>query len=135
DPKHAGVEPAIGMTWDNERLAAAARPIVASLKKDYEVRAAPAARPGNTYICNNISCVVLHGLKGQKVSLAGGGIELETKGLAKTAAGFFHYPARATNEPGEVQTWARMLATVVKTHFASLGSEKAAAAAAGAGTR
>lgn len=135
DPQHPGVEQAIAMSWDNERLAAAARPIVASMRAGYEVVAAPAARPDNTYICNNISCVVLHGLQGRKVALAGGAIELEVAGLAETAAGFFHYPARATREPAEVQAWARMLATVVKTHFAAKAPARRRARPADAGSR
>jgi hypothetical protein len=124
DPSLEGVEQAIAMTWDNARLADAARPVVASMGKDYEVLAATEARAPNTYICNNISTVVLHGLKRHEVVLAGGKIRLEKIALDDTAAGFFHYPDAATNEPSEVRTWARMLATVVETHFAKGNAEE-----------
>ena len=117
DPKAAGVEPAIAMPWDNERLAALAREIIDPLERGYEVVAAPEARKGNTYICNNISCAVLHGLKHERLHLAGGKIKLEKIALPDTTAGFFHYPAAAKNDPVEVLAWARMLATVAKDHF------------------
>lgn len=130
DPKLDGIEAAIGMTWDNTKLADAARPVVDSMKKGYAVMAADAARPRNTYICNNISCAVLHGIKRDAISLAGGKIKITGVDLSDTTAGFFHYPAASTNEPAEVLTWARMLATVVKTQFEST-TEKAEDATAG----
>ena len=118
DPALPGVEAAIPMTWDAPRLAAAAKPIIEAMGRGHEVYAAPRARPENNYICNNISCAVLHGIARKDVALAGGEIRIEDIALPDTAAGFLHLPAAAQNTPAEVQAWCHVLARVMKTHFA-----------------
>lgn len=112
DPSHEGIESAIAMPWDNEALAKMAREVLAGLDPPHEVVAAPAARKGNTYICNNISAVVLHALKGVEVRLAGGHIKLRSD-LEGVKGGFLHYPAKATNRPVEVWRWCEVLAGVI----------------------
>jgi hypothetical protein len=114
-----GVEREIAMRWDGPAMLEIAQPIVASLDRGYEIIAAKAARPGNTYICNNISCCVLHALSGQTLELAGGKIKIPDPKLAKTRGGFFHYPAAARNDAAEVFTWCRMWATLFQAHFAA----------------
>lgn len=127
DPEADGVETEIAMPWDNKRLAKLAKPIVDSIGRGYEVFAPQAARKDNTYICNNISCAVLHGVKHDEVHLAGGKVKIEKLGLSDATAGFFHYPAKATNAPKEVFAWARMLMAVATAHFAEPAGDTEAA--------
>ena len=112
------VEREIAMRWDGPALLKIAKPIVASLDRGYEIIAAKAARPRNTYICNNISCCVLHALSGQNLELAGGAIKIADPKLGETKGGFFHYPASTKNDAKEIFTWCRMWATLFKAHFA-----------------
>ncbi len=113
-----GVTREIAMRWDGAALLKIAKPIVTSLDRGYEIIAAKAARPRNTYICNNISCCVLHALSGQTLELAGGKIKIPDPKLGKTRGGFFHYPASTKNDAKEIFTWCRMWATLFQAHFA-----------------
>lgn len=119
DPSLTGVKRDIAATWDNARLAEAIRPLLPSIAPDIPLLAPPAGRADNAYICNNITNVVLHGLEGVNVALAGGSIYVRTD-LQHTKAGFFHYPASAKREPAEVFHWARVMATIIDAHFAGV---------------
>jgi len=129
-----GVEQTIAMTWDAKALATFVSPLVESIPRNnqtkiFKVRGEDSARPSNDYICNNISFVILHALKGAVVNLAGGNLRFGpaqtrpaptsdvefieiTKELrdSVTSAGFFHYPDTGTDEGRTVFGWSKVLA-------------------------
>jgi hypothetical protein len=113
DPALEGVESDVAATWDNVALAAAVTPLVREIDERFEVLAPAGGRAENDYICNNVTNVVLHALKGVEVPLAGDRIRLRAD-LPGVEAGFFHYPAGAKDDPAEAQAWARVLATILR---------------------
>lgn len=113
DPKLKGVEPAIAMRWNSAAMAKAAQPFVARIGKKYEIYVAPRARPENSYICNNISCAVLHGIKLGTLPLAGGLVQIEDIRLTNTIAGFLHLPAHATRKANEIENWCRAILAAI----------------------
>lgn len=129
DPALKGAESAIAMRWDGAAMARAARPHIAGIGRKYEVYVAPRARPENNYICNNISCAVLHGIKLGALPLAGGAIRVEAIRLPNTVAGFLHLPERATREADEIVGWCRAVLAAID---AQLSLKTASPASAGA---
>jgi hypothetical protein len=129
-----GVEQSIAMTWDAKALAALTLPIAKKIPgsawgQSFAVRGEDAARPSNDYICNNVSFVILHAIKGTTVNLAGGKlrigpassapaagedvefIELETATAGKvSSAGFFHYPDTRSDRGSTVFGWGLVIA-------------------------
>jgi len=129
-----GVENSIAMTWDAKKLATFVSPVVDAIRRDnnsnvYKVKGEDDARPSNDYICNNVSFVVLHAMKGAVVNLAGGqlrfgsnqhkpdqGSNIEfiefTKELGDgiKSAGFFHYPDTGTDKGQTMFGWSKAIA-------------------------
>ncbi len=76
-PETRGVEHTIAMKWDSKRLASMIGPAVESIASPlpghsgFGVKYGTDASLSNDYICNNVSYVVLHALKGISFSLAG----------------------------------------------------------------
>ena len=132
--KDTGVEQTIAMTWDSKKLATFTSPVATQIprgnkKNVFNVRGEDAARPSNDYICNNVSFVILHGMKGAVINLAGGllrfgpssekpaqGSNIEFIEIPKDvgdgvkSAGFFHYPDTATDEGQTMFGWSKVLA-------------------------
>jgi pyrrolidone-carboxylate peptidase len=118
-------ESAIAMTWDRQKLADVTGPIANTF--GFFVASAPAASYSNTYICNNISYVVLNALRGESFYLAGDLIavnpssanlrsdqtQIRYQGSPTIPAGFFHYPHNANNSSTAVFGWSRILATAI----------------------
>jgi pyrrolidone-carboxylate peptidase len=102
----------IPMTWDGAKLAGATKNAVAAINSNYSVVAEPAARPSNDYICNNMSYVVLHALKGFPAKLAGESLEISTS-VRGAKAGFLHYPVSAYNSKIEVKGWIKVLKEIL----------------------
>jgi hypothetical protein len=129
-----GVEKQILMTWAPKDLATFASPVATSIKRNgkknvFDVKGEDAARPSNDYICNNVSFVILHAMKGTVINLAGGklrfgpiqnmppqgsGIEFVeipsdiSSGIK--SAGFFHYPDTATDKGETMFGWSKVIA-------------------------
>jgi len=87
---HGGPEK-IRMTWDAGAALKNMLPLIKARLSDVALTSKTDDTPG-TYLCNNISYVVLYGLSGKLVSLASDEIKLKFDGLAQTKAGFLHYP-------------------------------------------
>lgn len=99
------------MAWSPTALRDATQDLVQSL--GHQVTASSAPRTDNTYICNNVSYVVLEAIKGAHVSLAGGYLRMNPVINASTKAGFFHFPAAARNSPEDVAVWVKVLAKII----------------------
>jgi len=110
--------PEIAMTWDGAALADGLSPLMAAMPGGFQVTAAHAARPENTYICNNVSYVVLNALQGFPVTLAGDLLRL-TPQLQESRAGFFHYPMQTPLSAASVFGWATVLAKIMQLDSAS----------------
>lgn len=108
-----GVQPTIAMTWDNQKLKTAIQSQV--LKMGFSILAPAQARQENQYVCNNVSFVAAHALKGIRLNLAGGQIVLQPSISSHPQIGFFHYPAESTNTPQSVFSWAKIIATMIAT--------------------
>jgi pyrrolidone-carboxylate peptidase len=109
------------MNWDTSFLAAAARPLIGAMRYQTSVNS-----PGNaseSYICNNLSYVVLRALRGHPVTLAGDQIKLPAvRGAQAARVGFLHIPAmRMVGEgytfAGEVSGWSRILAMIARAEL------------------
>lgn len=129
-----GVSKTIAMTWKPQELAALTAPVAENIPgalpgQSFAVRGEIAARPSNDYICNNVSFVILHAIKGTVVNLAGGKlrigppsaqpspgeniefIELATTTAEKvSSAGFFHYPDTKSDRGDTVFGWGLVMA-------------------------
>ena len=114
-PDVAGQPHERAMTWSNNKLRDAVAIKVHTM--GYEIGAEPAARPSNDYICNNVSYVVLSGLAGESLSLAGGKVLLDPTANAEAKAGFLHLPNGASNQRAEIINWATVVATMVDTQL------------------
>ena len=129
-----GIEQTITMTWDAKKLATFTAPVADAIVRDkktkvFNVRGEDAARPSNDYICNNVSFVILHAIKGAEINLAGGklrfgpsqnspapGSGIEFVEIPKAvadgikSAGFFHYPDTATDAGQTMFDWSKVIA-------------------------
>lgn len=138
-PGDAGVQETIAMTWNGKNLASTTEPLAKNIKRGltsgiFSVRSEAAERRSNDYICNNVSFVILHGIKGAVVNLAGGllrlgpadraptaGQQIEfvefspTIGAAVKSAGFFHYPNTATDKGATIFGWGKVMAKAMIT--------------------
>ncbi|MGE0174128.1 MAG: hypothetical protein AB7T49_15125 [Oligoflexales bacterium] len=103
------------LLWDNKRLVEVTKDDIAAL--GFAAIAPPAPRPSNDYICNNISYIVVHAVKGVNVQLAGEKISLKITVPKIPKVGFFHYPAAAKNEKDSVFRWARVIAKTIITEI------------------
>jgi pyrrolidone-carboxylate peptidase len=99
------------MTWNPSALKAATKDMIESL--GHQVTASTAPRSDNTYICNNVSYVVLEAIQGAHLSLAGGLLRMNPDISPTTKAGFFHFPAYANNSPEDVAVWVKVLAKII----------------------
>jgi hypothetical protein len=88
----------VRMLWDSESIGQRIRPLISKL--GYDLLTPPGARLENTYICNNLSMILLHYAAGNSLSLAGGEINLPKPSFSKQPiAGFFHYPQVDADHP------------------------------------
>lgn len=138
-PNDPGVQETIAMTWNGKELAKAAAPLASNILRGtssgiFSVRAEAAERRSNDYVCNNVSYVILHGIKGAVVNLAGGLLRLGPPdqaptpgqliewveisadvGAAVKSAGFFHYPDTASDKGATVFGWGKVMAKAMIT--------------------
>lgn len=108
-----GLVSPIFMTWNATGLADAVRPLVKLANGTLATLGAPETDPSNIYICNNVSFVVLHALRGVPIHLAGGQIELAPTAL-HVKAGFLHYPESHLDALA-VARWTRVVAKAIAT--------------------
>jgi len=106
------------MTWDAAALSRASEPAVASL--GYASVGQSAARPENSYLCNDISFVALNSAKNKPTSLAGGEVLLASPELPREpVVGFLHFPAVDERHPDlasygrGIFAWGQVLAETV----------------------
>lgn len=106
----------LSMTWDAQRLVDVTRPIVRKKFPDFDVQTSEMETPGK-YLCNNVSYVVLAGIAGHRLRLAGGKMNIKVHGLSKTRAGFFHYPWNSKQDDAAVRAWSRVLAAAISSEM------------------
>ncbi len=99
------------MAWNPAQLKAGTQDLIQSI--GHQVTFASAPRSDNTYICNNVSYVVLEAIKGAHISLAGGYLRMNPVITGSPKAGFFHFPAAANNSPEDVAVWVKVLAKIM----------------------
>lgn len=104
------------MTWDAASLAAKTDLIIKEKLKDFELQTSPAANPSD-YLCNNVSYVVLAGISGFTLPLAGGKMLVHAEGLRATKAGFFHYPSFSPQDEISVKVWIEVMAKVIESEM------------------
>jgi pyrrolidone-carboxylate peptidase len=124
-PTGPDVSPNIAMTWKPAQLAPK---VSLALNKMNEIVGTPAsnayvalpqqsADPSNNYICNNTSFVVLHGLRGVSLELAGGSLKLHPEAQKNIAAGFLHYPVQSSTDNTAIWRWSHVVMTLAEAHF------------------
>jgi hypothetical protein len=111
--KDPGVQSTIAMTWNNQKLKTAIQKQV--LQLGFSLLAPAQARQDNQYICNNVSFVVAHAVKGVHLNLAGGEISLQPSIRSHPQVGFFHFPSTSLKTADSVFGWAQILATMIVT--------------------
>lgn len=104
------------MTWNAFKLLEVTRPIVKQKFPDFDVQTSVDENPGK-YLCNNVSYVVLAGLAGHKLPLAGGRLNLRLSGLSGTKAGFFHYPWDSKQDAEAVRNWSEVMAAAISSEL------------------
>jgi pyrrolidone-carboxylate peptidase len=108
----------VAMNWDARALAKASAADAKTL--GYPAVGQAKARPGNDYLCNNVSYVALRAAEHRPVSLAGGRIVLDPPEFErKPVTGFLHFPAvdsaHALSGYGQgVYDWGRVLARTIR---------------------
>jgi hypothetical protein len=102
----------IAMTWNSKLVYEKNAALIDDL--GLSMTYAPASRPSNNYICNNVSYVVLEAAKGTAISLAGGRIKMYPTAAPKRAIGFMHLPDHATNSRTSVANWIKVLANTIR---------------------
>jgi len=107
----------VEMTWDNKALARRIAPRVKAL--GYETHAPDAWRPGNDYICNNLSFITLHAARGTRFDLAGGLVHVQPVLPSQPQIGFVHLPAAATLDPQTLPQWVQVYASLIDQAFAN----------------
>jgi pyrrolidone-carboxylate peptidase len=104
------------MTWNSPNITAMTRPIVRERFPGFDVRTSDEETPGK-YLCNNVSYVVLAGLAGYELPLAGGMMNVKVNGLSATKAGFFHYPWTSGQDKGAIATWVKVIEAAIKSEM------------------
>ena len=108
------------MTWNRAVLNGQVGPFVKAVNASFSLDEAD-SNPGS-YICNNVSYVILSAIAGRNLSLAGGSIGHSQLGytpasLAGVKAGFFHYPWAATTpaaaDPAQIFAWSKVIAKAI----------------------
>ncbi len=102
------------MSWNPVELAAMANPTLSRNLHEFSTRNPPDHTPG-TYLCNNVSYVVLAGLSGNDLALAGGMMTVKSPNLPGTKAGFFHYPWLSPQDGHAVHEWTNVMAGAIQT--------------------
>jgi hypothetical protein len=64
-----------------------------------------------------VSYVVLAGLAGYELPLAGGMMNVKVNGLSATKAGFFHYPWTSGQDKGAIATWVKVMEAAIKSEM------------------
>ncbi len=142
-PETRGVEHTIAMKWDSKRLASMIGPAVESIASPlpghsgFGVKYGTDASLSNDYICNNVSYVVLHALKGISFSLAGEEIAISgprteahdepgsdikiqiSREVIKRVkvAGFIHYPDTKTDRGEVALGWASAISLLISGSY------------------
>lgn len=103
----------LDMTWDPVALTGMANPLLRRDLQTFTTRNAVGHTPG-TYLCNNVSYVVIAGLTGVEIPLAGGLLPIRIQNLSDTKAGFFHYPWLSPQDGEAVRAWSNVMAGAIK---------------------
>ena len=106
-----GAEWKLAMSWDGPRLYGRVAPMIRALGFTPELHTD--ARDDNTYICNNVSFVVIAAARHEPIILAGGEIRMTTGWGAGAKVGFFHFPTGATAQADAVASWIQVLAAMI----------------------
>ena len=104
------------MTWNAAELVLATNPIVEGKLPGFSIHTSDEETPGE-YLCNNLSYVVLAGLSGSELSLAGGELKLRYPRLPHAKAGFFHYPWASPQDKGAVSVWGDVMAAAIQSEM------------------
>ena len=118
----------VDMTWNRDALAAATSSLVSEIDlvdgSDTRYSLDTDLSDPGSYICNNVSYVVLSAIAGRTIRLAGRRISNSTLGyapgvLANVKAGFFHYPWDATTgaspDSKRIYGWSKVIAKAIVT--------------------
>jgi len=99
------------MRWDTHALEASIAPLMAAtfIYPDYPT----SWRPGNDYICNQISYIALSAAANHPIRLAGGLIELAPKIQTNPQVGFFHVPSSLSLSNGTIGTWGSLVTSLL----------------------
>ncbi len=130
----------INMKWDGGQLAQETMPLFQYVRPSFSAQSREGDEPGS-YVCNNVSFVVMNAIEGAEVRLTGGKIYRhrgpdtgtgrvgpQSLGLpdgalsAGAQAGFMHYPGNSGDTFGrsdaayaaEVYGWAKIVAKVIR---------------------
>jgi pyrrolidone-carboxylate peptidase len=104
------------MTWNAKRLVEVTSPMVRKFFTNFDVQTSDEETPGK-YLCNNVSYVMLAGLAGHPLPLAGGKMSMKINGLESVRAGFFHYPWDSEQDADAVRHWSEVLAAAIKSEI------------------
>ncbi len=101
----------LSMRWDNHALEASIAPLMAAtiIYPDFPL----AWRPGNDYLCNQVSYLALAAAVNRKLSLAGGLIELQPKIQSSPQVGFFHVPSSLSLDASSIGTWGSLVSSLL----------------------
>jgi pyrrolidone-carboxylate peptidase len=101
----------VPMTWNNQALHQRIAPLVQEL--GFESYAPNAWRPGNNYICNNLSFITLLAAEGGVFQLAGGSLTVSSHLNKAPQVGFMHLPAHAEVSKESLPQWVRLYASLI----------------------
>jgi pyrrolidone-carboxylate peptidase len=104
------------MTWNATKLVEATQSIIRKEMPGFDVRTSDEETPGK-YLCNNVSYLVLAGLRGVPLVLAGDRIKMQISGLDFTRAGFFHYPWSSKQDLQAVHIWSDVLEAAIRSQM------------------
>lgn len=99
------------MTWDNQALRQKLDPYLRA--ENLSLEAAPAARPGNTYLCNHVSYAALAAAQGHPLDLADNKIRLTPKIHSPPKIGFFHLPWDLPLEKQTIEKWGSLVTSLI----------------------
>jgi pyrrolidone-carboxylate peptidase len=115
-------KPSVYMTWNPNRLIDNSGDAMDSLNRatssNFGLTKVSGASPNNTYICNNISYIMLKALANKRVKLAGRKLALGGNlSFPEIRAGFFHFPKGSQNSGRSVWGWSHVIFSMIEGNY------------------
>ncbi len=120
-PEKNGVNGTIQMSWHPqqivEHIGPALKFLADSFGKTQQTNVQKNADPNNTYICNNVSFIVLNALKNIPLELAGGLLAIQPQIAKPVSAGFLHYPVNAPVDSKNAYAWGHVMMNIIESEI------------------